>query len=586
MKNPLRAILPALRGALATSTAASTGRPSTNSAYLRDNTSSFLFGWRPALREPVDENQMAWISAASKTIDAIHNSGWLSGGVDQAVAQMVGNGLNINLKPKLGILGDQEKTEAWAREVEAKWNAYTEDPLSCDLGGRQTLGQIAAQGVRQMFATGEMIGTLPYRERPGSSHGLKVNLMPSSRLSQGNGPGGRGTQGVTMDGDGLPVAYTFLVRPPNNIGGVGEATVAARDSEGRPAVFHFFDAGPTAVRGITPLAPVLRVIRQVDQLADATLTAALIQAIFAATIESPAPTADIMKALQNEEEAEATAETGTTKPGDFATLMNKRLDWYRNTKFDLGNFGKMVHLFPGEQLDFKRSEHPNSTYEVFMKMLLRECARCLGITYEQFTGDYVGATYSSLRMGTADMWLINLARRARFPARLYQTVFEAWLEEEIAKGLTEFPGGVEAYLAQRREVAVCDWRGPPKPTADDLKTAKAQQIQRAEGWVPTEQLAAEYGNDHRDVIESQARTHALREKNKLDPLPSLSGGGTPADGGAGGQAGDPAGTGGAAGKSKAEIDAMVDRDSRLVTALINDDDASVQAILVEFRDAA
>jgi capsid protein len=230
-----------------------------------------------------------------------------------------------------------------------------------------------------------------------------------------------------------------------------------------------------------------------------------------------------------------------------------------------------------------RSEHPNSTYEAFMKTLLREIARCLGITYEQLTGDYVGATYSSTRMATADMWLINLYRRAHLPGRFYQTVFEAWLEEDIEKGNTSFPGGVAAYLAQKAQVARADWRGPPKPTADDEKTAKAQQIARAEGWMPTEQIAAMYENDHRDVIESQARTNELRQKNKLPPLPVVGGGGGDKQAGAGG---GPTGNGSeqlsgnnSAGGTDTQAMSII-KDAELVSALMAKDTARIEAALV------
>jgi lambda family phage portal protein len=183
-------------------------------------------------------------------------------------------------------------------------------------------------------------------------------------------------------------------------------------------------------------------------------------------------------------------------------------------------------MFPGERLNFNRSEAVNANYEPFTKSLLREIARCMGITYEQLTGDYVGATYSSLRMSIADMWIINVYRRAMIPARFYQTVFEAWLEEDIERGLTPFPGGVDNYLIERSRVARADWRGPPRPSADELKTAKAMQIVQNEGWAPREQMAAEYGNDWFDVDEQQAVERENRDRlGLLPPEPVPAGGG-------------------------------------------------------------
>lgn len=503
--------------------------------YLNRELSPIMFGWTPMVREPFQDTLEAWSEAAARVIDQLHTSGWLAGGVEQAVSQIVGTGLDINLQPTLDILGNQDETETWARRVEERFEQWSYDPYSCDLGGRYTLGQIATQGVVQYFATGEQVATLPFVDRPGSSHGIKVNLMPSSRLSQASKtPDGETMtiwQGVQVDQYGCPVGYLFENMDPVTKT-IQEKVVRARDDFGRPSVIHLLDNGPGAYRGISPVVPALETLKEFGMLSKATLRAAQVQAIFAATIESDAPSVDLLKALQSEDEQEATAELDSARPGDFQNLMNNRVEWYKNTKFDLNEWGKMVHLFPGEKLTFNASKHPNDAFETHVKFLLREVARCLGITYEQFTGDYVGATYSSLRMGGADAWLLVLKRRSSFPARFYQITFEAWLEEDIIRGGTPFPGGVEAYLSQRRDVARIDWRGPPKPTADDLKTAKAQQIQRQEGWVPTEQLAAEYGNDHRDVIESQARTNELRETNKMDPLPS--GGKLPPEPGDGG----------------------------------------------------
>jgi len=107
--------------------------------------------------------------------------------------------------------------------------------------------------------------------------------------------------------------------------------------------------------------------------------------------------------------------------------------------------------------------------------LLREIARCLGLTYESATGDNSGATYSSLQAATAEIFAITKARRQNIIAPFCQPVFEAWLEEEIASGGIAFPGGYEAFLANRTAACRAEWRGAPRTTADDLKKAKAHE---------------------------------------------------------------------------------------------------------------
>ena len=262
-------------------------------------------------------------------------------------------------------------------------------------------------------------------------------------------------QGVVLDADGAPVTYCIDNFDANNPGVVEEKEVRARDRYGRLVVIHVHNSPPTVVRGISPMAPAIQVVRQYDQLANATLTAALIQAIFAATIESDAPTEQLLGALQDEDEQATPANGGGQAGeagGDFSRFMAARAQWYNHTKFDLGRVGKIMHVFPGEKLNFLRSEHPNSNYKPFAKSLLQEVARCLGITYEQLTGDREGATYSSERMGGAEIWLINQHRRQHIAGRFMQIAYESWLEEDIELGETEVPGGIEAILRPARRL--------------------------------------------------------------------------------------------------------------------------------------
>lgn len=501
-----------------------------SNAYTRGGGSSFLFGWNPALREPIVDVREGWAAAAARAIDSLQNSGFISGAVETACGQMIGSGLMLNAKPDPALFGgDEASAEAWGQVAESKFNQWGASPWDCDLGGRFNLGQLQDQAVRQYFATGEIVATLPMVPRAGNAIGLKVNVMPSSRLAQGTVAGGpfNQVQGVILGQNFEPVGYAFL-NPASIWGTFAQNIVAARTPDGRPVVMHLFTGDPGAVRGITPLVPVLKVIRQIDQLADATLTASLLQTIFAATVESDAPTSDIMRALQGIDEQDA--DTGGSRPGDFDTLMGQRLEWYRSTKVDLGNFGKIAHMFPGETLKFNSTLHPNQNYDPFNKSLLREIARCLCVSYAAVSNDYSGETYSSNRQASADLWPLTLKRRAFYPTRMMQIIWGCFLEESIETGFLPFPGGLGAFRANRTAASNADWRGPPKPIADDLKTAKAQQILRSEGWVSRDQLCAEYGNDWLEVNRKRAAEKEDDERLGLDPPPNIAGGGQASDG--------------------------------------------------------
>lgn len=463
---------------------------------------SSLFGWRPALRDAREDVMSAWVEAAARAIDTLHNSGWISGAIDQAVASTVGVSLRLAAQPDWVSLGwSDEEASRWINLVERRWILWSENPVECHAGGKYTIGQLTAAVLRSWFAYGEAVALLPAIRRPVSQTLTKVQLVPPHRLVQDTDHFARMFQGVRVDEFGFPLAYRF--QRDSQLYADETVDIAARDRFGRPQVVHIFEGMPGQTRGISPLAPVLRVVRQFDQLADATLTAALIQAIFAATIESEAPTEQVLQALQDE------AEQGVFG-GSMEDLFSAKAAWYQETKIDLGTVGRIAHLFPGESLKFNRTEHPNDTYEAFARFLLREIARCLGLTFETLTGDYTGATYSSVRMATAENWPIILSRRNNICGRFLQYVYEAWLEEEIEAGRLPFPGGYAAFLANRQAAVSADWKGPPKPQADDLKSAKAHEVYRNLGVMTDEMICNDLGVDWEDVYEQRAREKAKR----------------------------------------------------------------------------
>lgn len=484
----------------------------------------------PALRDRADDVRQSWTQANSRANDAQMNNGWIAGVVEQVVALMIGQGLRLNAKPDGAALGwDEATTASWARLVEKRWEIWSSQPYECDAGGRYTMAQMEAAAIRQWFATGEVVGQVVSIKRPGAETTTKIRLIPSHWMSQKTEEHNRLAHGVFQDAHGLPIGYLFERKDPLYYS--REVRSAARDNFGRPIIIHVFDGAAGQVRGITPLAPALKIVRQFDQLADATLTAALIHAIFAATIESDYPTPELMAAFQDEGEVEGGGGLSNTElAGAFDSFMAQKVGWHKNVNIDLGRHGKIAHLLMGEKLTLKGSEHPNSTYESFANFLLREIASCLGVMPSDLTGDYKGDTYSSVRMGIAKKWPLMEYRRRHIPGRFAQTAYEAWLEEEIDTGRIPLPGGIEQFVENRTSIVRADWRGPAKPQADDVKASKAHETWYKLGVMSQEMICNDLGVDHEDVHEQLEREAESRARHNLpNPLDALTGGGESAD---------------------------------------------------------
>lgn len=490
---------------------AAPARPQPRSGFFRNDRSPFLMGWRPQLRETSDDIGASWQVAAARAVESVQNSGFIAGTVETSTASVVGKGLALSCRPDSYGLGLSEKQgNDWAERVETAWTAWATSPEECDASGRLTFHQMQQLSYASWLSFGEAVALMPMLRRRGGSF-TKVLMMPPSRLAM-KSDGQRLIQGVQVDGFGAAQAYHFLRRWPD--GQLGDLVLPRYDRDGRQQVAHVFAPGIQTTRGISPLAPVLKVVRQIDQFCDATLTAALIQTIFAATIKTEFQGLAAFEGLMTEGDQK---DQGALSLSAFA---GSKADWYDTAKVDLSSHGRIAHLFPNDTLEFHSSKHPSAQHDQFMQWLCREVARCAGVTYEAATGDYRNATYSSVRMATAEMWGIVLTRRANIPATLSQQVYEVWLEDMIGSGQLEFPGGLSAFLGNRRAACRASWTGPPKPQADDLKTARANQTLIQMGVSSLETVCEEYGTDWKAEMERRARERQYAKELGLpDPHP-------------------------------------------------------------------
>lgn len=515
----------AIAGALGAAPAPSgeTSRSRIGSAYMRGGRHVTFAGWRPPLREPQVDISSAWDSAAARVVDAIHNSGWLAGAIEQAVANTVGTGLRLKTSPESSLFGmSGADARAWGRTVEARFGLWAERKEECDVQGLRSFGELQAAAFRSWLAMGEVLAGIPYKKAEWNTSGTKVRLLMPSRLKRKTSTIERLVDGVYTDPDGLPVAY--LTTRKNQFQYEEDVVVRARDRMGRPNVIHVFTGLPETHRGISPMVPALQVARQFDQLSDATLTAAILQTLFAATITGDAPTEETIEGLMAAQEfAQFKAGGGSA----MEAFMLATGAYYDGTTFDTSINGRVAHLFPGQKLEFQTAQVPGIAFEAFVKMILRELARCLGMLYESATGDYQGATYASLNAGTAEVYKVTQARRKSILVPFVQPVYEAWLEEEIFEGRIAFPGGYAAFMANRAAACRAEWFGTPRPQGDDLKLAKSHEVWKRLGVMSDQMIANDLGVDIEDVYEQRAREAELREEYNLpDAILQAANGGT------------------------------------------------------------
>ena len=68
-------------------------------------------------------------------------------------------------------------------------------------------------------------------------------------------------------------------------------------------------------------------------------------------------------------------------------------------------------------------------------------------------------------------------------------------------------GGSRAFRANRSRVCLGGWQGPPKPTADDLKSAKASSERLKNGTSSAAIETGDLGVDADELFEGRQREH-------------------------------------------------------------------------------
>lgn len=484
-------------------------RPRPGSAYLRD-TRSAVINTRPAyLRESRDEIRVAWQRAAGLALDLIQNSGRLRGAADQVIADTVGVELVLNPQPDAEALGwSPEFTTAWTRRVKKRWKKWAWNPRECDVRGKHTIPQSIDIALRWDMAFGEAIGridffTEPMRRRYGITTGTKLCMVTPTKLVQDTNAFETIFQGVIHDENGRPMAYRFEEMED---GITVKRDHMAIDPMGRQQVIHVFDPMDVSdVRGISRIAPAFRKHIQHEILVDATIQTSILQTIFGIALTSPSPSQDAFEAVTAL--GEAPGENKDSLTDDYRDYFLAALDRAAEGKISISGEPTVSHLAPGEKLELLTTNTPGPQFLPVSAELSRDMARAIGITTGGLTMDHTNSTYSSVRMENSSIWPVVVRRRERIAAPIPQAVYESWLDEEIGMGRIDFPGGYEAFRANRDSACWALWQGPAKPTADDGKSAKASTEKIVNGTTTLAAEIAELGQDPDEVFEQRVAEH-------------------------------------------------------------------------------
>ena len=408
------------------------------------------------------------------------------------------NAVGTGLQPQsridfnaIGITQDQAKTfQAQAEK------AYKRIGFFASASRKLNMDQIQSLWVRQVIESGEFLAVRrAITSGIGRPYFLALDIIEPDRLDT---PSDRAKQkswryGIDFSTRGEPKRYAIRIEHP------GESvqtrfprptdfrTIRALDPQGRPNVFHnFHTQRPGQTRGIPFFAPIIDRFKVLADFTEATLVAARVAACFAAFIKT-----DNSYAVSVGRSDETNSE---------------------GQKLEFLEPGTIDYLGNDEDITFGKPEQPTTTFDSFCERMIRTIGAAVGLPYELSTKDFSKTNYSSAKAALEQAYRFFKTWQHLLRDGLLQPFWELLLEEAFLRGELTAPG----FDRFRWEYTRAIWIPPPWPSLDPMKEAKADELNKKNGWKTDARIIMERtGEDFEETVDQLAFENDYREEKGL-----------------------------------------------------------------------
>ena len=487
-----------------------------------ERTSRETFSWNPTIISPDQQINPVKEMADARARDMIQNDGYALGAVNIHRDSIVGSQYRLNAQPDFDLLGfDEGWADEFQRVVESRFNLLADSfEAWFDASRKLDFTNLVRLVVTGHVHTGEVLGTVEWMREVDRPFSTAIQMISPSRLSNPDllGDDRYLRRGIKIDDYGRAVGYYIRSAHPTEYYDLRVNNwrfVPARKPWGRTQVIHIYDPmQPAQSRGVSDMVAVLKEMRMTKKFQQVTLQNAVVNATYAAAIESELPREVVFGSMG----------AGQAGFSDMLGSYMAALQSYVGASNHIAIDGvKMPHLFPGTKLNLKPMGTPGGVGSDFEQSLLRHVAAALGLSYEQFSRDYTKTNYSSARASMAETWKYMQSKKKIIADRFAKMVYTLWLEEEINAGNVPLPNGIGSEIfydpVMREAITSCDWIGAARGQIDELKETEAAVLRIQNNLGTVEEENAKLGKDWRRVFRQRAREKRLAEELGIDQQP-------------------------------------------------------------------
>jgi lambda family phage portal protein len=467
--------------------------------------------WNPPIRSADGELLFEKGILDSRTRDMGRNDAYIANGTALHKDSIVGATYMLNSKPASKILGLDETWEReFQEEVEELFGLWAESQTKwADAKGTKTFTDMVRLAVGLDVAGGEILASVEWI-RDGDRRRMfntAINFVDADRLSNENGmPNTKNLRnGVEMTDFGQPVAYHIRNGHPadywNGVGAWDWTRVPAAKPWGRLQMIHLIDElRPEQTRGVSALVTALNEAKMTKGFRRVTLQNAVVNATYAASIESELPDEAVYQQLGS---GDGIGKFITQYANAYLGAITQYAK--KGRALTLDGF-KIPHLYPGTKLQLRPAGTPGGVGTEFEDSLLRYISTALGISFEEFAHNYTNTNYSAIKAAGASTRRSMQSKKKRTADAFSTIVFMLWLEEAINKNIIKsMPRNAPSWYEGLNAEAYsrCEWIGAAFGQVDELKETQAASLRLNTNLSTLEIEAARLGLDWRALLKQK-----------------------------------------------------------------------------------
>ncbi len=465
----------------------------------------------------------------ARSRDLGRNDAYVAGGEQLHKDAIVGHMYVLNAKPNTHILGwTDERAEAFQEEVEAKFQVWAESPHCwVDARRKSDLTSLIRLAVGVFVYGGEVLATCEWINTTRREFKTAIQMIDPDRLmtpyTELGNPNVKG--GIKFDRYGGPVSAFIRTRHPHDY----QMALAHNDfldfkevgfqkPWGRQQVIHILNEKRVdQSRAVSDISTSLRELAITKKFRDVTLQNAVVNATYAASIESELPPEIVYQQMGAGDTASAVSDYAT----DFLAAVSDYTGSSKNMQID---GVRVPHLFPGTKLNLTPAGTPGGVGQDFETSLLRYIAVALNVSYEELSRDYSKTNYSSARAAMAQTHRFMQTRKKEVADRMANYIFRLWLEEAINQDQIESYPARDAGLLYTNghqnlmfdALTQADWIGASRGQIDELKETQAAVLRIKYGLSTHEDELSRLGKDWRKVYAQLQREATERDERGIE----------------------------------------------------------------------